>query len=927
MADPLNDEGLELEFEDALPDVEDTPDGGAIITLGDSSDPTETDHFDNLAETLPESELRAMAVELIQKIERDAESRKQRVQQYEEGIRRTGLGDDAPGGAQFAGASKVVHPIITEACIDFSARIMKELMPFDGPVKDKVIGEPTEKKVQKAKRKSRFMNWQITEQMPEFAAELEQMETQVPLGGSQYFTLYYDRQLKRPMPEFVPIDDMLLPFATANFYSSPRKTRVLHLVQLEYERRVESGLYRDADLIPEHQEPEPNAAEAATQKVEGKSPSTYNEDGLRDIYECYTYWEFDGDDRAYPYIVSIDKATERVLAVYRNYYPDDEQCAPIDHIFEFDFIRWRGSYGIGVPHIAGGLAGAITGALRALLDSALINNMPTLLKLKGSSRGGETVSMNPTEVIEVDGMLSPDQDIRKTMMPVPFNPPSPVLFQLLGFLTEAAKGVVRTSLDNEAMDTNANTPVGTQLSRVEQGLVVFSSIFRRQYQAMNRVLRRLHEINRDWLHDMKLPELEDELFVEPSDFQGPLDVIPVANPTIYSEQQRLAQFSALQQRAALYPQFYKLPELERAFVKDVLKIPNGEKFINVPPEPERMTAPAENVALMSGNAELEVYPDQDDLAHLDTHLKFFSNPAMGGNPIVMMKASSQLLPHLFKHLNSYYTKQVDEIVKELALKAQMSAEAMGQPVGVMGPDQLMSAASEVAQQRMMEHPLIQQLTPFIQQLSQQLQANMPQDPDKMKADAARAESQRKLQESQQQFALDQANAKNDTLRIQMENAVAEKQLMLDKMAMDLESARQARQEAAEERQRQMDWFETQMRVHNEERSMALETQRQIAEQRAAEFGRQLAEREQLFQEKMAVLQLQLDSAKQRLEEFVANEAAEMDRERATQERIALASEVARQVTESTNRPRQRTVKLKKGEDGSIESAEIHEGEG
>tara|TARA_R110000868_G_scaffold26805_7_gene102851 strand:- start:4234 stop:7116 length:2883 start_codon:yes stop_codon:yes gene_type:complete len=936
-----------FEIESELPEVEDTDDGGAYVTMSDAAEVKDDSHWANLAEDMDESELQMIALDLVQKIERDQESRKKRVEQYEEGLRRTGLGDDAPGGAQFNGASKAVHPIITEACIDFQARIMKEMMPFDGPVKDKVLGEATDEKVQKARRKTRFLNWQITEQMPEFRSEMEQMETQVPLGGSQYFGLYYDKAMRRPVPEFVPVDDVLLPFAASNFYSAQRKTRVLHLTQMEYERRVEAGLYRDLELVPESQSPDATAAEKANQKIEGKSESSYNEDGLRDVYESYAMQEIEDDDHACPYIVTIDKPTNKVLSIYRNWYPDDEQEKAIDHLFEFDFIRWRGAYGIGIPHIAGGLAGAITGALRALLDSALINTIPTLLKLKGGSRGGESLTIQPTEVAEVDGALSPDQDIRKTMMPIPFNPPSPVLMDLLGFLTTAAKGVVRTSMDNEAMDTNQNTPVGTQLSRVEQGMVVFSSIFMRQFMSMNRVLKRLHEIDRDYLEDMQLPELDDEMFVNPEDFQGPIDVIPVANPTIYSEQQRLAQFTALRQAAVQFPQLYNQAEIERAFVKDVLKINNGDKFLNVPPEPERRTATAENVALMSANDKIEAYPDQDDIAHLQTHTDFFQNPMLGANPVVLMKSLAQLVPHLIKHLSSYYAKQVEAAVPVVKMKlGMMKAMALGSTAGdnfqEPDDDQILAAAALHVNQQMPQHPVLSKTIPFIQQLSQQLQQSMPQDPAKLAATKIQAEAQASaqkaqsdLQKQQQDFALAQANAQLESAKAKMENDVANRQLQLDAMAMQLESARQQRQEQSEAQQQQMDWFETQMRVSveqkniiNEQRSQELAAQQQAFEQRIA--AQQLAQESAAtaFNQRIEAMKVELEGAKQRLAEFVAGQQANLDREQAAMDRTALAHDVATSVATATKQPPMtRTVKFKKGVDGSIEGGEITDSQG
>ena len=285
-----------------LPDDEDdsvidTEDGGAIVRLDDEDEGEQRsdDFYANLAETMPESELSELARTYLDLIAKDKEARKKRDDQYEEGLRRTGLGDDAPGGAQFQGATKVVHPMLTEACVDFAARAIKELFPPEGPVKDFIPGKPDGDKVKKAQRKTAFMNWQLTTQSPEFRAELEQLLTQVPLGGAQYLKVTWNEPRNRPDFLFVAIDDMYLPFAATNFYTAQRKTHVQYLTALDYKKRVDQKMYRDVDLTPTTLEPDFSAAEKANNKIEGRQETSYNEDGLRTVYEIYTIADIEGD--------------------------------------------------------------------------------------------------------------------------------------------------------------------------------------------------------------------------------------------------------------------------------------------------------------------------------------------------------------------------------------------------------------------------------------------------------------------------------------------------------------------------------------------------------------------------------------------------------------------------------------------------------
>ena len=644
-----------IELPEESLEVEDTEDGGAVIMMESIAVTEGGDHFSNIVEEVSQKDLKKSISDLLTKIERDKEARQKRDKQYEEGLRRTGLGDDAPGGAQFSGANKVVHPMLVEACVDFSARFIKEIFPPTGPVKSKIIGNLDKVKVEKAQRKTEFMNWQTTEQMVEFRSELEQLSTQLPLGGGQYMKYMWNAQYNRPVSEFVPIDDIYLPFSATNFYTAERKTHVQYVTQMEYERRVEVGMYADIDL-PTPNEPEFSAAEKANEKIEGKQSTSYNEDGLRTIYEIYTSLDIEDDVGMAPYILSVDKSSDKPLSLYRNWEEDDKRKNELNWIVEFPFVPWRGAYPIGLTHMIGGLSGAATGALRALLDSAYIQNVPTLLKLKGGPNG-QTLNVQPTEIVEMEGGALID-DVRKLAMPLPFAGPSPTLFQLLGFLVDAGKGVVQTSFE-KFNDQNPNAPVGTTMAIIEQGMVVFSSIHSRLHAAMARSFNIIHRINSMYYTQEELDALDMGFKLSAEDFEGPADVVPISNPAIFSEAQRFAQIQAIMNRAQLVPQMYDQRAVEEMFLR-TLKVP-GSEVLNQMPGSEDRDPVSENVAVAMGQG-IYVLPQQDHIAHLEVHLPFLKSPLFGSNPSITPIMLYPMAMHLKDHLLNYYLVEAHDAI-------------------------------------------------------------------------------------------------------------------------------------------------------------------------------------------------------------------------------------------------------------------------
>jgi len=799
--DDIDTEGEMVEIDDEeISDVEDTEDGGAIVRLGEEATDADSEFYANLAESMPDSELNALSSRFLDLISKDKEARKKRDEQYEEGIRRTGLGDDAPGGAQFQGASKVVHPMMTEACIDFASRAIRELLPPQGPVKDLIEGEVTLKKLQKAKRKTRMMNWQLTVQSKEFRSEMEQMLTQAPLGGAQYLKMSWDDARNRPGFLFVAIDDMYLPFAATNFNSAQRKTHVQYLTQLDYEERVKSGMYRDVELTPPGLEPERSAADIANDKIEGRSDTSYNEDGLRTVFEIHAVADVEGDGNA-PYILTVDKPSGKVLSIYRNWDENDESREPLAWFVEFPFIPWRGAYPIGLPHMIGGLSAAATGALRALMDSAHIQNVPTMLKLKGGTRGGQTLNIQPTQVEEIEGGINID-DVRKIAMPIPFNPPSPTLFQLLGFVVDAGKGVVRTSMDNLA-DQNPNAPVGTTLALIQEGMTVFSAIHGRLHDAMARVLDILHRLNGMHLDDDDTEREVGEELATRADFQGPMDVVPVSDPAIFSEAQRFAQVQAVSARAAAMPQLYNQRKVEERLL-ETLRVPNYKELLTPPLEPKQQNAVNENVTATMGKP-VVAFPEQDHIAHLKTHLAYMTSPALGGSQLIAPQYLPVIMQHLKEHVALWYASTVLELAEETSgIDISEDMKTLKDHASRRAFDRMLAEASQSVVGEAGD--IFASLPPIIakaMETMQQFAPQPPQDPrtaiegQKLQAQTQRDQAQMQIegQKMQAQMQLEgqkmQAQAAQDQVEQQLQAQKLQIEQQLEQMRQDREDARKA----------------------------------------------------------------------------------------------------------------------------------------
>jgi len=744
-------------------------DGSVIIEELEMVEVDSSDFYENLAEKLPESTLIQHGSSLYELLTLDKKSREKRDEQYEEGLRRTGLGDDAPGGAEFDGASRAVHPVLAEACVDFSSRAIRELFPAQGPVKTSVIGEATAQKLERAERKRRFMNWQLTTQIQEYRSELEQLLTQLPMGGSQYQKFWYDEQLGRPRTEFIPIDDIFLPFSATDFYTTPRLTHRQYITRQEFHSRVRSGLYRDI-FVPEVSGfPEQSAAAEANDKIEGVEEDGYNEDGLREIFEIQVHLELEDDPLTQgelaPYIVTIDSDSEKVLAIYRNWRETDSRRRKLDWIVEWKFIPWRGAYAIGLPQLIGGLSAALTGALRALLDSAHINNAASMLKLKSGRVVGQNAQVSVTQVTEIEGPAGID-DIRKLAMPMPFNPPSPVLLELMNGLYGLAKGVVATS--NDALqNVGDRTPVGTTMALIEQGAPTYSAIHARLHHSQAKALEILQRINSDFLDPALIAEDLGEELVTPEDFMTTMDVLPVSDPTIFSEAQRFAQIQSIIQMAQDQTVPWNKLNVYRRALKQ-MRVEAVDELLPAPKDPLTSDPLTEGFEAVHEGRILKVGADQDHLAHARDHLIYISAPWILANPLIPPQPLLTIIQHANEHILYYYSQQLAIATEQLTLQGVPLQLAMAQAQQQVAP----VLAREIS-------PLIQQM----QQMQQTLQQRMPppQVPPEVQASLqiAQMDTQRKTQADQASLQLRQAQQTADQQLAQVELALKQQQQQFD----------------------------------------------------------------------------------------------------------------------------------------------------
>jgi hypothetical protein len=765
-----------------------TEDGGAVIDL-DHDKEVETDngkHFQNLVEVDSlKAKIELLALNTHEDIGRDIESGKNADARYARAIEDSGFTGKAPGGASFPGASTVTMPLVGEVCSDFTSRVLRELLPPKGPAKPHVEGAVTKEKYDRAKRVARWANWMTRRQMENFADEVEQTMAQLPFSGSAYMKLW--KEGKRARVAFISSDKVHRPPSDDNFYDCERITHELTVSERQLEQRMRSGLYADIDLGSPSTEPERNKVEAAADKTTGVQPTGENVDNSRTLYETSLFWDGEGDMR--PYILTMDKDTQRPLALYRNWEKKDESRKRLDFLYEFGFMPFRGGKPIGIPHLLAGIPRAATGAARAVLDSAHANNNAGGVKLK-SGQSGQNVRSEVGVFTEIENATQTD-DIRKVVMQSTFHAPSEVLFKMLGFLIDAAKGVVRTNFDDIVGKGRQDIPVGTMMMLVDEGTVVYSSIFARQHRTMGRLLAGLFRLGRQIVDNVSFADTDGDTEVTKFDFEGDSVVAPVSDPRINSDTQRWTRANFLGERAKLNPLAYNAYEVEKTIL-EAGQFDNIDKLLVKPPTPTEMPAVNENVAIALGRP-VTAFPEQNHPAHVEVHADWVKSPLFGLQSPSGPQMAGPMLQHLREHMAMDYAATVLAIVDEkleavvgtdeklLALfvsahtiegKAtvvemlRLKEPELGRKIDLM-----FAATSGIAVERISER--YQKLMPLLgqmQQMAAKVQPPMPMDPAQAAiataniaaqtqagiAQGRQATEQRKIEQQAQESAEDRA---------------------------------------------------------------------------------------------------------------------------------------------------------------------------
>ena len=598
----------------------------------------DTEFDSNLAEELPDTQLSSLAARLVSYYESDRSARSQWEQRYKDGLKTL----DPEGGMQEGddnratrGLSVVVHPLIAEAATQFNARAIAELYPAGGPVKTTIIGQPDEETEDQARRVREFMNYQITQEMPEYFPDLDQMLFHLPLVGQTFKKVWWDVNLDRQCSQFVKAEDFIVAPESKDLQTSPRYTQLIRMPKNEYDRYVDAGWYLPVKFTGDGGDPSGDTIG----EIEGVDTQGDDaEDDIVTLLEMHVYEDVEDDD-VLPYVVTIDYDTDKVVSVRRNWRQEDEKKARRDWFVSYKFLPGLGFYGFGLYHIIGGLGKAATGSLRALLDSAAFSNMQGGFKLKGRVSGGE-IDVSPGEFVDLEATVD---DVKKAIMPLPFKEPSAVLFQLLGYVVDIGQRFASTA-DLNVGDVNPNAPVGSTIALIEQGSKSFSAIHKRLHNSQGQEFRLLAQLNAENLpesFDFAVAGSSNKIYA--ADFDERIDVVPVSDPNIFSTAQRIAQAQAILEMARSAPELHDMYEAYKRMY-EAIRIQNIDEILKEPAEAPRIDPIDENMSVLYGKP-IRAFPEQDHESHIAVHIQFLSDPSLGGNP-----GAATLQPILIAHV-------------------------------------------------------------------------------------------------------------------------------------------------------------------------------------------------------------------------------------------------------------------------------------
>jgi hypothetical protein len=716
------------EIQEQSVSFEPVEDGGVIVDFSSMSvemnpEPETAEFYANLVEDLDEEDLAEISHDVREKFQADKESRAEWESMFEKGFDLLGLKIQETS-EPFEGACTAVHPLLIESAVKFQAKASQELFPPGGPVKSQILGDVTPEKEQQANRVQNFMNYQVTEQMPEYFDEFERMLFHLPLIGSAFKKVYYDATLKRPCSEFVPIDQFYVSYYATNLRNADRYTHVIYKNAVDLQKDIASEIYVDAEMA----EPSSTPITSFAEKVDtilGIAPAGDN-DSQYVLLEQHAHLNIKDsmadDDEAHPYIITVEEQSGSVLSIRRNYSPDDDTKQKRSHFVHYKFVPGFGFYGLGLMHFLGNLTMSATAAMRSLIDAGQFANLPGGFKAKGVRIVGDNDPIAPGEFKEIEAT---GIDLSKAIVPLPYKEPSNTLYQMLQFVTEAGQKFA-DSTEQIVSDAASYGPVGTTMALLEASSKFFSGVHKRLHKSQRDEFKILARIDYEYLpnqYPYEVPNVSESVFKK--DFDGTIDVIPVSDPNIPSNAHRMMLANmALQMAQQSPPGMFNIEALNRTILH-AANMPNLEEIL--PPKPDtKPLDPVTDIMAVVKGIPIKAFPGQNHEAHIKVKTAYLQDPRNGASPI-MAKTAPVLQANIQEHSMMLYQEQMNGLTR-------VGLEQL--PPGQQTPEAIEIIMSNAAQQVLNANMAAGQVQSPEQQLVSLEQAKVQLEAEKLKVDAA-----------------------------------------------------------------------------------------------------------------------------------------------------------------------------------------------
>ena len=669
----------------------------------------------NLVDFLDKSDLGKLASDVLESIDSDKESRSEWEKTYVDGLKYLGMKFDETRSQPFQGSSGVIHPILAESVTQFQAQAYKELLPAQGPVKTEIVGARTPEIEMQSQRVANFMNFYIMNVMQEYDPELDMLLFYLPIAGSAFKKVYYDQSMSRAVSKFIAPEDLIVPYEASDILSAERVTHVIRMSKNEIRKQQLSGFYADIELKGDAYTVNRSDIEEEIDEIEGQSPS-YSENRDRTVYEVHTildlpgYEDVDAEGKEtglkLPYIVTIDEQSQQVLSIRRNYTEQDVTKQKINYFVQYKFLPGLGFYGLGLSHMIGGLAKASTSILRQLIDAGTIANLPSGFKARGMRIRDEDEPLQPGEFRDID---TTGGSLKENLIPLPVKEPSNVLMQLLGMLIDSGKRFASIA-DTNVGDVNQAMPVGTTVALLERGTKVMSAIHKRLHYAQRIEFQLLAKVFSEYLPPMyPYQALGGAQEVKQTDFDGRVDVIPVSDPNIFSQSQRITMAQELMQLVQSNPEIHGPKGIYEAYRRmySALGIDNVDSLLQPPPPPPPPPAPIdagiENSGFMMGQPQ-QAFEPQNHQAHVDTHRSLFLTEVVKTNP----QLQALVIAHSMQHLQFMSTQMAKE---QMPPQIQQQVQQLEQQMTQVPPEQQPQVVSQIQMiTESFSSPIMAQLT-------------------------------------------------------------------------------------------------------------------------------------------------------------------------------------------------------------------------